>query len=161
MIDIQHDSPIPIHDQIAGQLRAQIATGVLAAGAKLPDSRVFAQELVANPWAVAKAYGDLEWEGVLAKAPGGRMVVTAGAAVVCRLRLQDAAKERLQQAVAQAVSAGLVDAEIIKTFEQALAAAHAVPLTELELRNAIKKPTHERRHRDSSAIEDLSRQEGA
>src|SRR6516164_5571100 len=87
-----------------------------------------------------------------------RRVVTAGAAVVCRLRLQDAAKERLQQAVAQAVSAGLVDAEIIKTFEQALAAAHAVPLTELELRNAIKKPTHERRHRDSSAIEDLSRQ---
>jgi GntR family transcriptional regulator len=160
MIDIQHDSPVPIYEQIAGQLRTQIASGVLVAGAKLADHRAFAQELVTNPQAVAKAYGDLEWEGVLKKLPGGRMEVTPGAAVVCRVRLQDMAKERLRQAVAQAVAAGLVDAEIAKAFEQALAAAHTAPLTEPELRNAIQKPTHERRHRDSSAIQDLSRQEG-
>ena len=161
MIDIQHDSPVPIYEQIAGQLRAQIASGVLGPGAKLPESRLFAQELVANPGAVAKAYGDLEYEGVLKKLPGGRMEVTPGAAVVCRVRIQDAAKERLRQAVAQGIGAGLVEAELIKTFEQALAAARAVPLTDQELRSAIQKPTHESRHRDSSAIQDLSRQEGA
>ena len=161
MIDIQHDSPVPIHEQITGQLRAQIASGVLAAGASLKEYRAFAQELLTNPQVVARAYGDLEREGVLARQPAGSMLVTPRAAVVCRLRLQELARERLRQTVAQAVASGLVDAEIVLTFEQALAAAHAVPLTNEELQKAIQKPTHESRHRDSSAIQDLSRQEGA
>jgi DNA-binding transcriptional regulator YhcF (GntR family) len=161
MIDIQHDSPVPIYEQIAGQLRSQIASGVLGPGARLAEYRSFAQELLTNPQAVAKAYGDLEYEGVLKQCPGGRMEVTPGAAVVCRVRLQEVAKERLRQAVAQGIGAGLVEAEMTKTFEQALAAARAVPLSDLDLQRAIQKPTHERRHRDSSAIQDLSRQEGA
>ena len=35
MIDIQHDSPVPIHEQIASQLMVHIAAGDLAAGSKL------------------------------------------------------------------------------------------------------------------------------
>ncbi|MCS7046858.1 MAG: GntR family transcriptional regulator, partial [Gemmataceae bacterium] len=59
MIDIQHDSPTPIHEQIAQQLMAQIASGDLAAGAILPDYREFAQKLLTNPQVVARAYAEL------------------------------------------------------------------------------------------------------
>ena len=85
MIDIQHDSPVPIHEQIAGQIRAHISSGALKPGAKLAEYRACAQELLTNPQAVARAYGDLEWEGALRKGPAGVMEVTAGAAAICRV----------------------------------------------------------------------------
>src|SRR5947209_2950067 len=59
MFDIQHDSPVPIHEQITSQLREHIASGALKPGARLPEYRDFAQELLANPQAVARAYSDL------------------------------------------------------------------------------------------------------
>src|SRR5215475_3729880 len=62
MIDIQHDSPVPIHEQITSQLMAHVAAGTLAAGARLADHRAFAQQLLTNPQATARAYAELEWE---------------------------------------------------------------------------------------------------
>ncbi|HWY86815.1 MAG TPA: GntR family transcriptional regulator [Gemmataceae bacterium] len=158
MFDIQHDSPVPIHVQITGQIRAHVASGALKAGARLAEYRAFAQALLANPQVVARAYEDLEQEGVLAKSPGGGMEVTAGASVICRLRLQDIGRERIRQAVAQSLALGLAEAEIVSAVEQELAAARARPLSPDELLTAIKKPTHERSHRDSQGIQDLSRQ---
>ena len=49
MFDIQHDSPVPIHEQIASQIRVHVATGALKAGAILAEYRAFAQELLTNP----------------------------------------------------------------------------------------------------------------
>jgi GntR family transcriptional regulator len=158
MFDIQHDSPVPIHEQLTEQVRSHIASGALPAGARLPEYRTLAQELVVNPQVVARAYDNLEWEGVLKKAMAGMMEVTAGAAVRCRVRLQDRAREQLRRAVAQCVGAGVPQAEITLTFEQQLA-AHAVPLTGDELKTAIKKPTHDSSHRASSGVQDLSRQD--
>jgi GntR family transcriptional regulator len=158
MIDIQHDSPVPIHEQITGQLRGHIASGALKAGAKLAEYRALAQELVTNPQVVARAYGDLEWDGVLKKGPAGVMEVTEGAAVICRLRLQDTARARLRQVIAQGLACNLSEADIRQIVEQALA-AKVEPLSPDELQHAIKKqPTHDSSHRDSQAIQDLSRQ---
>jgi GntR family transcriptional regulator len=157
MFDIQHDSPMPIHEQLAEQIRAHIATEALPAGARLAEYRALAQELLTNPQAVSRAYGALQEEGVLHNAPGGGMEVTPGAAVTCRLRLQDAARERLRQAVTQALVAGLVEAEIVQTVERAFSAAKIQPLTAAEARHAIKKPTQEPRPRASQGIQDLSR----
>jgi GntR family transcriptional regulator len=159
MFDIQHDSPVPIHEQIADQIRAHIASGALKAGARFAEYRAFAQELLTNPQAVARAYGDLEWEGVLTKDPAGGMEVTAGAAVTCRLRLQDIARVRIRQAVAQGFSAGLPEAEIVQAFEQALVAAKVHPVSDEEAQRAIQKPTHASSHRASQGIQDLSRQD--
>jgi GntR family transcriptional regulator len=160
MIDIQHDSPVPIHEQITGQLRGHIASGVLQAGALLPEYRAFAQELLTNPQAVARAYGDLEWEGVLRKTAAG-MEITARGAGICKLRLQELARDSIRRAALQALAAGLGDAEIVSTLEQALAQAHVQPLSAGELRTAIQKSKHEPSHRDSQGIQALPRQGGA
>jgi GntR family transcriptional regulator len=159
MIDIQHDSPVPIHDQITGQLRGHIASAALRAGAVLPEYRAFAQELLANPQAVARAYGDLEWEGVLKKTAAG-MEITSRGAGICRMRLQELARESIRRAATQALAAGLGDAEIVSTLEQALTAARVQPLSDSELRTAIQKPKHESSYRDSQGVQALPGQAG-
>ncbi len=163
MIDVQHDSPVPIPEQIAGQIRAHIASGALQAGATLAEYRALAQALLTNPQAVARAYGELEWEGVLRKAPAGGMEVTAEAAHICRLRVQDGARRELRQAVARGRAAGLADADILQVVEHELAAARVPPPVvpgpdAAEPVTAIQKPSpHASRHRDSQGIQDLSR----
>ena len=183
MIDIQHDSPTPIHEQITNQIMVHVASGDLPAGATLSDYRAFAQQLLTNPQVVARAYADLEWAGVLKKHPGGGLEVIAGADVVCKVRLQDQARQRLRDAVRQARLTGLsdveihqaIDVEIHQAIDQETAAPPPAPLTPAELRKAIKKPSHPSPShaspsharlphaagdRDSEGIQDLSRQKG-
>jgi DNA-binding transcriptional regulator YhcF (GntR family) len=160
MIDVQHDSPVPIHEQITSQLMAHIAKGVLKAGARLADHRTFAQKLLANPQVVARAYADLEWAGVLEKHPAGGMEIARGADVICRGRLQDTARQRIREAVRHGVECGLAEADICQAVDQALASPAAPPLTPEELSTSIKKPSHASSHRDSQGIQDLSRQKG-
>jgi GntR family transcriptional regulator len=171
MIDIQHDSPVPIHEQITSQLMAHIAAGTLKAGTRLADHRAYAQQLLANPQVVARAYADLEWEGVLRPFPAGGMEVIPGADVICQRRLQDQARQRVRQAIRQAQDCGIADAEIRQVLEQTLAAPPVAPLSPAELSAAIKKAphvvapgevktTHASSHRTSQDIQDLSRQKG-
>ena len=161
MIDIDHDSPVPIHEQITTQLMAHVAAEDLKPGAKLAEYRAFAQQLLTNPNVVARAYADLETDGVLRKDAAGGMEVMAGAAVICRVRLQDMAGQRIRQAVMQGLAWSLPESEIHKAVEQALAAARAQAMSAEELLKGIKKPTqglsHDATsHRASQGIQVLS-----
>ena len=161
MFDIQHDSPVPIHEQLTSQIRVHVATDALKAGAELPEYRAWAQELLTNPQVVAKAFTELEAEGVLTKQPNGAMAVNVGAALVCKLRLQDMALKNLKNAVGLGVSCGLDDAAVHQAVEQALSAVKNLPLTPEQVLQAMKKPKYEPSHRASQGIQDLSRKKGA
>jgi GntR family transcriptional regulator len=158
MFDIQHDSRVPIHEQIAEQIRTHIASGALKPGARLAEYRALAQELLTNPQSVARAYVELETEEVLKKDDAGAMEITPGAALTCRLRLQDSARIRIHQAIAQAFSAGLAESEVRHAIELGLAAAKNKPLTEAEAATSIKTRTEPAGERSSQAIQDISRQ---
>jgi GntR family transcriptional regulator len=160
MIDLQPDSPVPVHEQITQQVMAAVASGALKPGATLAEYRAFAQQLLTNPQAVARAYADLEWEGVLKKHPSGGMEVAPSADRICRLRLQDAARRDIRQAVRQGLAYGLPQAEIHQAVEQALAAPPAPPVSAASLQTAIKNTPHARRHRDSQNIQNLPPAEG-
>jgi GntR family transcriptional regulator len=161
MFDIQHDSPVPIHEQLTTQIRVHIASESLKASAELPEYRAWAQELLANPQVVARAYAELEAEGVLQKSKTGTMVVCDGAALTCKLRLQDMAKAYLRQAVGMGMGAGLDDAAIRAAVEDALLAGKNQPLTAEQILQSLKKPKYETSHRASQGIQDLSRQKSA
>lgn len=160
MIDIDRDSPVPIHEQIATQLMAHIATGDLPGGAKLAEYRAFAQQLLTNPNVVARAYSDLEFDGVLRKDAAGGMEVAAGASITCRVRLQDRAAQRIRQAVMQGLAWSLPESEVHKAVEQAITAAKAQALSAEELNQGIKKSTHATSDRASQGIQVLSGQKG-
>jgi DNA-binding transcriptional regulator YhcF (GntR family) len=158
MFDIQHDSSVPIHEQITSQIRTHVVSGALKAGAVLAEYCAFAQEFLTNPQVVARAYADLEAEGVLKRGPGGT-VVSASAAAICREWMRNIAHERIRQAVALGVACSLSDAEIASAVERALDASKVQPLSPDEILQAIKKPTHDNSHRDSQGIQDLSRKD--
>jgi DNA-binding transcriptional regulator YhcF (GntR family) len=157
MIDIQHDSPVPIHEQIAGQIMEHVAFGGIPPGAQLEEYRAFAQELLTNPQVVARAYADLEWDGVVKKNRAGIMEVTANAAGICRAKLQEKARQRIRQAIGQGRAWGLDDAAVRQAVEEALAAAP--PLTPAETSTSIKK-ANAPSHRDSQGIQILSGKKG-
>jgi GntR family transcriptional regulator len=56
---------VPIYLQLMEQVRHAIETGALRPGDQLPGMRPLAEELVINPNTVAKAYRELEHEGVI------------------------------------------------------------------------------------------------
>ncbi len=64
-------SGVPIYLQIENQVRHAVAAGVLRHDNALPSVRKLAAELRVNPNTVARAFQNLEREGVLRTVPGG------------------------------------------------------------------------------------------
>jgi GntR family transcriptional regulator len=110
----------PLYLQLMQQIRHAIESGALRNGDQLPGIRTLAEELVVSPGTVAKAYSELEHEGVLAVHPGSGAFVCANRR---SRRLGDrvqAARERVDDLIQQLRDEGLLDAEIRRLFEAGL-----------------------------------------
>jgi len=112
---------VPIYLQLIEQVKHAIETGALRAGEQLPGIRPLAERLVINPNTVAKAYRELEHEGVIELRHG------AGAFVSGNVRpRQMTANVRAGQAIVAAAitrlrARGLCEEEIRRLFEAQLA----------------------------------------
>ena len=110
-------SGVPIYLQLMEQVKHAIETGALRPGEQLPGIRPLAEELVVNPNTVAKAYRELEHEGVVELRQGAGAFVTDKAPTK-----KDADKVRASQAiVASAIekmrARGMTDDEIRRLVE--------------------------------------------
>ena len=87
-LEIQPDSGVPIYVQIGEQVRAMVAAGQLPPGRQLPTIRQLAADLRVNYNTVARAYLDLDRDGVITTVQGrGTFVVgVPDAAQAARLR---------------------------------------------------------------------------
>lgn len=65
MILIDTASAVPPFEQLRVQLREQVTTGELAAGARLATVRRLAEDLGLAPNTVARAYRELEADGII------------------------------------------------------------------------------------------------
>jgi GntR family transcriptional regulator len=114
-------SGVPIYLQLMEQVKHGIETGALRPGDQLPGIRPMAEELVINPNTVAKAYRELEHEGVIELRHG------AGAFVAATAREKKATEKSLagQSAVTAVIEklrkSGMTDEEIRRLFEAELA----------------------------------------
>lgn len=70
-LHIDPSSGTPIYRQIVDQVRQAVASGVLRPGDRLPSVREMAVELAVNPNTIAKAYQELERDGVI-ETPRGK-----------------------------------------------------------------------------------------
>ncbi len=68
---------LPIYLQVEGQVKHAVASGALREGDPLPSVRRLAADLRINPNTIARAYQDLEREGVVRSVPGGGTYVAA------------------------------------------------------------------------------------
>jgi GntR family transcriptional regulator len=114
-------SGVPIYLQLMEQVKHAIETGALRPGEQLPGIRPLAEELVINPNTVAKAYRELEHEGVIELRHGAGAFVGDNA----RARKSADALRAGQTIVATAVerlrARGVTDEEIRRLFEAELA----------------------------------------
>ena len=113
-------SGVPIYLQLMEQVKHGIETGALRPGEQLPAIRPLAEELVVNPNTVAKAYRELEHEGVIELRQG------AGAFVSATARPRRAEAIRAAQAIVAAAidklrQRGIEDDEIRRMVEAQLA----------------------------------------
>lgn len=74
---VHHGSGVPIYLQIESQVKQSIAARLLREGDVLPPVRKLAAELRVNPNTVARAYQNLERDGVLRTVPGGGCYVNS------------------------------------------------------------------------------------
>ncbi|MBI3039911.1 GntR family transcriptional regulator [bacterium] len=65
MIKIEETSGIPIYLQIVLGMKREILTGIFGPGEKLPSIRDLAIELKVNPNTIAKAYQEMETNGII------------------------------------------------------------------------------------------------
>ncbi|MBQ6555854.1 MAG: GntR family transcriptional regulator [Firmicutes bacterium] len=64
MFNIDIRSNVPIYEQLVGQVKRAVVQGLLKKGDLIPSVRKMAAELGVNPNTVAKAYQELEHQGV-------------------------------------------------------------------------------------------------
>ena len=69
-IKIDNASDRPVYQQIIDQVKRDIALGRLAKDEKLPTVRQLAGQLAINPNTIAKAYQQMEREGIITTKPG-------------------------------------------------------------------------------------------
>lgn len=67
---IDNASGRPVYQQIINQVKRDIALGRLIKDEKLPTVRQLASQLAINPNTIAKAYRQLEQEGIIVTKPG-------------------------------------------------------------------------------------------
>jgi len=81
---IDPSNGIPIYDQIVRQVKFAAANQTLTPGDLVPSVRELAKNLAVNPNTVARAYRELQTDGVLATIRGTGLEVTSGAPKRCR-----------------------------------------------------------------------------
>ena len=69
-IRIDNSSERPVYQQIIDQVKRDIAIGRLGKDEKLPTVRELAGQLAINPNTIAKAYQQMEREGIITTRPG-------------------------------------------------------------------------------------------
>ena len=76
VIQLNFKSGKPVYLQVVDQIKSAAASGVLQAGESLPSIRPLAEELRINRNTVAKAYAELENQGVIETIAGKGCFVT-------------------------------------------------------------------------------------
>jgi GntR family transcriptional regulator len=88
-VKVTRDEPIPLHEQVAAEIRRDIAEGQVRPGQRLPPARDIAAVLGVHPNTVFRALRALRDEGIL-DFQRGRGVTVAGTpertAVVTKVR---------------------------------------------------------------------------
>jgi GntR family transcriptional regulator len=110
----------PVYLQLMQQIRHAVETGVLQQGDQLPGIRTLAEQLVVSHNTVAKAYSELEHEGLLELRHGSGAYVSARRRTKSRSEKVRLARNRVQALIGSLRQDGLSDDEIHRLFEAEL-----------------------------------------
>lgn len=117
---VNFSSGVPIYLQLMEQIKHAVDTGAIRGGEQLPTIRKIAEELAMNPNTAAKAYRELEREGVIEVRHGSGAYVAEPKTSSARAATIRGAGEVLRQAIEKGIALGLSEAELRRVFENEL-----------------------------------------
>ena len=110
-------SGVPIYQQIAEQLKADILAGKMKQGEFLPSIRVLAKDLKISVITTMKAYEQLEAEGLVTAVQGKGFYVNAQDSEMLKEQHLRRVEECLTEAIAAAEIAGMTEKELLDTLK--------------------------------------------
>ena len=110
----------PLYLQLMQQIRHAVETGVLQKGDQLPGIRTLAEEIVVSHTTVAKAYSELEHDGILELRHGSGAYILGNRGIRNRSEKVRLSQERVHELVEALRSDGLSAEEIRRLFEAEL-----------------------------------------
>lgn len=119
LLRLNPSSAVPLYVQLVEQVKHAIETDAIRAGEQLPSVRQMAEELLINPNTVARAYRELEHEGVIELKHGSGAYIRE--AIVPRAKLMQKAHAVVRSAIDQLESFDLSEDEIRRLLESELA----------------------------------------
>jgi GntR family transcriptional regulator len=119
-ITVDPSSGLPIYLQIVAQIKTGIAMGRLQPEDPLPSVRQLATDLAVNPNTVARAYLDLEYEGVIYKRQGAGTFVSRRGVEMSKNERRRVLGELIEKALVEGVNLGLSERELRETFDRVL-----------------------------------------
>ena len=111
---------IPIYEQIVRQMKFAVANAALQVGEHVPSVRDMAGRLAVNPNTVARAYRDLQSEGILLPIRGTGLAVTPEAPDRCRSERLELIRERLRSTLSEALRNQITSEEVRRLVDAEL-----------------------------------------
>src|SRR6267142_76831 len=122
LMQINFKSGMPVYLQVVDQIKLAAASGALRAGEPLPSIRPLAEQLRINRNTVAKAYAELEAEGVIETIAGkGCFLKESRSPFSRQTRLQRLA-EAIDTAIVQAHHSQVSDRDFLNLAKERLEA---------------------------------------
>jgi GntR family transcriptional regulator len=120
LLRLNPSAGVPLYLQIMQQIRLAVETGALRDGEVLPGIRTLAEELVISPNTVAKAYNELEHEGLLDLRHGSGAYICAKRRAKARSEKLVVAQSRVRECIRGLRQLAVSDDEIRRLFEAEL-----------------------------------------
>lgn len=118
MIQIDLQSRVPLYEQLQEQIIRLSMLGILDENQQLPSVRALAREVGVNPNTVAKAYQQLEQQGIIYTVSGRGSFVSPD--VLSLQSLRQAALQEVLDAVDKVLSRGVSPQQLLDAICQQL-----------------------------------------
>ena len=119
-IRIDNASGRPVYQQIIDQVKRDIALGLLARDEKLATVRQLAGQLAINPNTIAKAYRQLEQEGIIVTKPGAGAFVASLDSTLSQAVKQKVVCEELERVVVEAFHMQIDGPTLLEWFNRTI-----------------------------------------
>src|SRR5580692_7270575 len=117
---IDFKSGTPVYLQLVEQVRHAAASGGLRAGEPLPSIRPLAEELRVNRNTVAKAYAELESQGIIETIPGKGCFLKDGSSPLTKSARNDLVIQEIDRAIVAAHHLQISDADLLALVKKRL-----------------------------------------
>ena len=118
--NIDNSSGRPVYQQLMDQVKRDIALGKLTKDEKLPTVRQLASQLAINPNTIAKAYRQLEQEGIIVTRPGSGAFIANLDSNLSRAVKKKLLSEELERIAVDAYHMQIDRQILTQWFEQAI-----------------------------------------